>query len=288
MAVTHKQLRAFHHVARQGGFSRAAVELGLTQPAISEQVRRLEMSRDVLLFERRGKAVILTQAGEALYAMTKRYFAVEAEIDAYFTDRADALSGRLRLVADAAQHVADRITRFRARYPGLRIEIQSGNTATVLARLRSYDADIGVIGAAPAEPDLLTQDLGSSPIIAFGLRKSLPSQPERIPLAALAKHPWVMREQGSETRALVERAAAERGLSPDIAIEVEGREALRAMVLSGGGIGFISAAEYSPDPALRAIDIADLTIAMPEALVCLAVRRDVRAIRTFMSGALEA
>ena len=75
--MTHAQIRAFHHVAMLGGFSLAAEALGLTQPAISDQVRKLERDNDVLLFSRIRKKVVLTQDGEELFAKTRAYFELE-------------------------------------------------------------------------------------------------------------------------------------------------------------------------------------------------------------------
>ena len=75
--MRYSQLRAFHHVARLGGFSRAAEALLITQPAISEQVRKLETDHDVLLFHRDRRKVRLTRAGEELFRMTKQFFETE-------------------------------------------------------------------------------------------------------------------------------------------------------------------------------------------------------------------
>ena len=79
--MRHSQLRAFHYVAYLGGFSRAAEFLFLTQPAISEQVRKLEQDHDVLLFHRERKRVRLTNEGEQLFRYTKQYFEVEKKIE---------------------------------------------------------------------------------------------------------------------------------------------------------------------------------------------------------------
>ena len=78
--MRHAQLRAFHHVALTGGFSRAAEALGLSQPAVSEQVRRLEQDHDVLLFHRDRTNTRPTAAGEALLRLTRQYFETEQQI----------------------------------------------------------------------------------------------------------------------------------------------------------------------------------------------------------------
>ena len=105
--MRHSQLKAFHHVALLGGFSRAAEALHLTQPAISEQVRKLEQQHDVLLFSRDRKRVQLTQAGEHLFLLTKQYFEVEQQIQDYMSETSAAIDGTLRIIADSVHHVTD-------------------------------------------------------------------------------------------------------------------------------------------------------------------------------------
>ena len=95
--MRYSQLKAFHCVALYGGFSRAAEAIFQTQPALSEQVRRLEQDYDVLLFHRERKRVRLTEAGTNLFVLTKRYFEVEQHIEEYLSRNA---LGRRRHAAD--------------------------------------------------------------------------------------------------------------------------------------------------------------------------------------------
>jgi aminoethylphosphonate catabolism LysR family transcriptional regulator len=278
--MRHSQLRAFHSVAQQGGFSRAAEALHLTQPAVSEQVRRLEQAHDVLLFHREGRRVALTRAGEALFQLTKRYFEIETQIDAQLSRSAAVVEGELRILADSAVHVAGILSRFRARYPKVSVTLRSGNTEAILGALRNYDAEIGVVGSLPEGGDLVSLDLGASPIVAFALRGL--SGGAAMPIAELAAHPLIFREKGSKTRQQVVEAAAAQGVRLRAAIEAEGRDAVRALVLSGAGVGFVSRAEYSPDPRLELVEIADLAAAMRESIVHVAARGELRQIRAFM------
>ncbi len=284
--MNHTQIRAFHAVAELGSFSRAAEMLLLTQPAVSEQIRRLEQENDTLLFQRSRKGARLTPDGERLFHLTKRYFAIEDEIDDCLKEWNERLSGHLRLVADSAQHVTDLVCRFRARYPSVRITIRSGNTQTVLNELRAYNAEIGVVGSPPESREMVALDIGASPIMAFAHRDLLPETRSRLSLAELAKYPLVLREDGSRTRQHILDGARQSGVRIVPAFEVEGREAVRSIVLSGGGIGFVSQAEFGPDSRLVPIHITDLKARMPESIVHLSQRGDVRLIRTFMDFAV--
>lgn len=284
--MNHTQIRAFHAVAMLGSFSKAAEKLLLTQPAISEQVRRLEQENDMLLFQRSRKGAQLTPDGASLFHLTKRYFAIEDEIDDCLKEWNARLAGHLRLVADSAQHVTDLVCRFRARYPSVRITIRSGNTQTVFNELRAYNAEIGVVGSPPQAREMVALNIGASPIIAFAHRDFLSEARSGMTLAELAQYPLVLREDGSKTRQHILDGARQSGVRIAPAFEVEGREAVRSIVLSGGGIGFVSEAEFGPDDRLAPIQILDLKARMPESIVHLSQRGDVRLIRTFMDFAV--
>lgn len=280
--MRHAHLRAFHHVALAGGFSRAAEVLNISQPALSEQVRRLEEAHDVLLFDRTGRKVRLTEAGEGLFTLTKSYFEVEDGIAAYLGRRRAALTGRLRIIADSAVHVTGAVGRFRVAHPGVAIELRTGNTEEVLARLRAYEAEVGVVGSLGEAADLDRVELAGSRIVAIAAHGLIPGEPAAIRLSDLGHWPLVIREPGSRTRAGLEAAAREAGLTLRPAIEVEGREAMREVVASGAGLGFLSEAEFGHDARLRKIRIEGAGLAMPETLVTLRARRDVPVIRAFL------
>lgn len=282
--MRYVQLRAFHNVALHGGFSRAAEELRLTQPAISDQVRKLEEEYDVLLFNRLRKRVTLTPQGERLFEITRRLFDSEAQALELLSESRALRSGTLRIVADSAQHVLHILPRFRERHPGVRITVTSGNTETVLAALHAYDADIGVLGDLPETRDLEALPLGATAITAFAARGHPLAARERIRLAELPGLPLVLREEGSKTRRKLEAAAAAEGIVLTPAITAEGREAVREIVASGAGLGFVSLAEFGADTRLVAIPIADApALMMQEALVCLRERRGAKLVAAFFA-----
>lgn len=282
--MRYAQLRAFHHVALAGGFSRAAAVLGQTQPAISDQVRRLEVAHDVLLFHREARQVRLTGAGEGLFRLTNRFFEIESEIATFLDRNRAAVTGRLRIVADSAVHVTSAIGRFRVSHPDVALTLWTGNTEEVLARLRNYEAEIGIVGNLGPAHDMDRVELGRTPIVAIAAHGLLPGEPSSVPFVDLPRWPLVFREQGSRTRARIEAVAAETGVPLVPAIEVEGREAMREVVASGAGLGFLSEAEFGHDARLRKMVIDGVDLGMTETLVTLSARRDVPVIRAFLKA----
>ena len=279
--MRYSQLRAFHFVALKGGFSRAAAAMHITQPGVSEQVRKLEQDYDVLLFNRERKVIALTQAGEQLFLLTKQFFEIEQHIDEYLSEARTEMDGRIRIIADSARHVTQILAEFRKRYPKVHVLLQSGNSEDVVDRLRSYDAEIGVLGGLSPGADIETLDLGKTQILAFAGKGVVPIGTKRMRLEDLAHFPLVFREAGSKTRENIEREAQRQGVVLSPVIEAEGREAMREVVASGAGIGFVSQAELGDDQRLIPIELEGVDLNMSETIAFLGQRRDLRIIRAF-------
>lgn len=286
--MRYVQLRAFHYVAICGGFSRAAEELLLTQPAISDQVRKLEEEYDILLFNRHRKQVTMTPAGEKLLEITRRLFDNEEQARELLTESRATRAGTLRIVADSALHMLRILAQFREKYPGVEITISGGNTETVIASLFSYDADIGILGELPPSRDFETIALNSTPISAFVAVGHPIADRKTLSFQDLQGLPLVMREAGSRTRKKFEEAAEANGFAFTPTIIAEGREAVREIVASGVGVGFVSAAEFGEDPRLVRIPLEqEEQMIMDETLICLRERRGGKLVSAFLSIAQE-
>jgi LysR family transcriptional regulator, low CO2-responsive transcriptional regulator len=282
--MRYVQLRAFHNVATCGGFSRAAEQLSLTQPAISDQVRKLEEEYDILLFNRMHKQVTLTPAGEALFQITRRLFDCEAQALELLTESRALQSGHLRIIADSAHHLLHILGTFRARYPGVRISVQAGNTESVISGLYNYEADLGILGELPNLGNFESQLLSSSPITAFVAKTHPLASACELSFADLTSQALVLRERGSKTRLKLEESARSFGITLKPAIEAEGREAVREIVASGAGVGFVSLAEFGEDSRLVAIPLVPQNLMMmDEAMICLKERSASKLVQAFFA-----
>ena len=280
--MRYAQIKAFHHVALHGGFSRAAEALGLSQPALSEQVRQLELHYDLLLFRRQNRRVELTDRGRDLFKLTSRFFENESAIASFLDGASSRLRGSLRIMVDSTAHATAPLREFRAHHPDIRLHISHGNSQEVLEALRAYEAEIGIFGSQQDAGDLTMVEIGLSPIIAIAGPTTFSKPPDRITISALADFPLIFREQGSETQALVMHAARQAGVSLEAMIIAEGREAVRDLVAEGFGIGFVAESEIGNDTRLSRIRLEGVSPSMPETLAHLSARRDVPVIRSFM------
>ena len=281
------QLRAFHAVASEGGFTRGALRLGISQPAVTVQVRALEERYGVLLFRRLGQRVELTESGRDLWQRTRRVFAELDDMEELMASAGELRVGRLEIGADGPFSVMDLLAGFIRHYPGIRVAVRIGNAARVLADLREARTDLAVLNLIEPDAELHAQTLYRDRIVAV-LPADHPRAGRRIELTELAELPLVLREPGSATRALLLQALDRAGIAPRIALELGSREAVREAVLAGLGVGVVFERELVPDPRLRSVALEGADLSAAVSLACLPERRRLRVVQAFFALARKA
>jgi aminoethylphosphonate catabolism LysR family transcriptional regulator len=277
------QLRAFHAVASEGSFTRGALRLGVSQPAVSVHIKALEQRYGVELFHRQGQRIDLTPSGRELWQRTRRVFAELEDLEALMTSAGELRTGRLEIGADGPFSVMDLVAGFMARYPGVRVAVRIGNAARVLADLREIRTDLAVLNLIGSSSELYSEPLYRDRI-AIVVPATHPWAPRAaITLEELAKEPLILREPGSATRALLLQALERSGLSPRVALELGSREAVREAVLAGLGIGAVFERELVADVRLRQLAIEAAGLDATVSLACLPERRDLRAVQAFFA-----
>lgn len=279
--MRHAQLRAFHAVAVHGSFSKAADKLFRTQPAISDQVTKLEKDYEVQLFDRHKRTVKLTNTGRKLLDITRKMFEMENEARELLSESQALKRGHLNIAADAPTHVVQLIGNFQQQYPGISISLSIGNSDEVMRQLLEYQADICVIANAPTDSRFKSLKLRSDPLVAFVSTNHSWAKRRSITLADFENEQLVMREKGSSTRQIIEEEFNSNSITCNIAMEAESREAIREAVAAEVGVGIVSEPEFGFDPRLKAISIRDWTRSMTESLVCLKERASLRGISAF-------
>ncbi|MGY9012794.1 MAG: LysR substrate-binding domain-containing protein, partial [Rhodobacterales bacterium] len=134
--------------------------------------------------------------GETLFLLTKQFFEIEQQIEEYISEARAEMDGQIRIIADSARHVTQILIEFRKRYPKVHVLLQSGNSEDVVDKLRSYDAEIGIMGGLTPGGDIETLDLGATEIIAFAAQGVVPAEITRMRLVDLVQLPLVFREAG--------------------------------------------------------------------------------------------
>ena len=279
--MNHAQMRAFHAVATEGGFTKAARLLGVSQPAVTIQVKALEESYGANLLHRNGQKVALSDLGRGLLDITRRIFDLEEEAEELLTAAHELRGGHLRAGADGPYFVMGLLASFIAQYPGVRVTVAMGNSRSVLRDLIEYRTDVAVVARIDDDRRFHAAPLARQPVVVFVPRKHPWAKRRSIRLGDLEGQPMILREEGSSTRQILEEALSEAGVSPQVVMEIGSREALQEAVAAGLGIGVVSAAELGADDRLKAITISDGGLEAQEYVVCLKERRNVRTVQAF-------
>ena len=283
MSINHAQLRAFHAVAAAGGFTRAAEVLHVTQPTLSAQVRELEATFGIRLFERIGRGIEISELGRALFEVTARLASLESEAEQLLASARGLLRGQLRVMADAPHHIIPLLKPFAARYPAIRFSLTFGNTADTIAAIHDRSCDIAVLPDLPPDPRLHQVALKHDRLVLCLAKDHQWARRKSVPLAALDGQRVVLREPGSTTRALFETALAAAGIALGETIDIGSREAVREAVAAGLGIGVVLDSEFGHDTRLVRLPLAGPPIASTEFAACLRERLSVRSVEAFFA-----
>lgn len=258
--LTLRQFRVFEAVARHLSFSRAAEELHLSQPAVSMQVRGIEMILGLPLTEQLGKKIFLTEAGrEVLHAS----LAITARLDDLQANLAQLRgidSGRLNLAATSTVNAVatDILARFRGRHSGVSIHLDVSNRAAVLNLLATNRVDLAIMGQVPEDLGLEAIRFMDNPLVVI----APPDHPlvgkKRISVEVLAAESFLVREAGSGTRGAMERFFAARGLEIQSSMEMSSNEAIKQAVQAGLGLGILSLQTLEMELALKRLAVLNV------------------------------
>jgi DNA-binding transcriptional LysR family regulator len=237
-----RQLKAFATVARHRSFIRAAEELHLTPPAVSLQVSQLEREVGLPLFERRGKTVSLTMPGEYLLVYARRMLSTQKEAEDAMARLRGAQTGRITIgmVSTAKYFLPRLLARFREEHRGVELRMSIGNRERLIEQLRNAEVDLAVMGRPPKEIDARAEQFATQPhaIVASPLHRL--AAVREIPPAMLAGEEFIVREQGSGTRAAMEQFFRDHRIAPPQVMETTSNETIKQAVIANMGLAFLS------------------------------------------------
>ena len=247
------RLTVFREVAHQLSFRKASEALHLSQPAVSQQVRALEEETGVRLFDRatgdgHGSQISLTEAGRVLLGYAAASAATLDEARLALAALNQTVTGELRIAASTtvAQYLLPRILGpFLREYPHVKLSLISGNTEHVVEQTATQRVALGIIEGPALRRDLKTERLVEDHmvLIANPQHPWATRRPRRIEASELTASPLLLRERGSGSRRIVERALKIAGLplrSLNVIMELDSTEAILSGVEAGLGVGFVS------------------------------------------------
>lgn len=260
MNLTLRQLSIFEAVARHLSYTRASEELHLTQPAVSMQIKQLEQSVGLPLFEQLGKRIYLTEAGREMERYSRSITALLQEASQVFDELKGLKRGRLTIaVASTANYfVPQLLATFCQRHPEVTVSLTVTNRKQLLEALMENKADLVIMGQPPANLDLAAESFMENPLVVIASPNHALATAKAIPLRRLEQETFLVREQGSGTRLAMERWFRENGVTLLTPMEMSSSEAIKQGVEAGLGLGLLSLHTLEMELALGRLAILDV------------------------------
>jgi DNA-binding transcriptional LysR family regulator len=275
MGANYQHLRAFHAIATDGGVSRAARRVNVSQPTLSQQLKALEERHGVSLFESRRVPLTLTAAGRELFAMTTKLFAIASDIGDLLGATTGVDAGMLRLGADNPYYAAKIVSMLHQRHPQTHVQVRMGNGSEVMRWLGDAHVDAALASEPPADGAFSYEPLGCDQLMCGLPVGHALAMLDVVPLQAFSTETLLLREPTSKTRAFMERALADFSVEPSAVLELQSRETIREGIALGLGLGVFYDKECPPDARIvyRPIDTAERDYHLRSYLVCQSQRR---------------
>ncbi|MFD5017804.1 selenium metabolism-associated LysR family transcriptional regulator [Paenibacillus sp. NPDC058367] len=259
------QLHIFYTVLERGSFSAAAQTLHMTQPAVTMQVQALEDYFGTKLFNRSTKKIMLTEAGHTLMPYALRSIQLMRETDQAMSAFTHMLEGRLQLGASLTigEYVLPRLLGpFGKQYPNISIMMKVMNTSQIMEEILKHQLNFGLIEASVTHPDMVIEQVMGDELKLIVPHDHPLAEQQEVTLEEVLQHPFVLREQGSGTRRVMEEQLFSKGLDPGsmkIVMELGSTGAVKSAVEAGLGVTIISTSSVKHEVALGLLKIVNIS-----------------------------
>jgi len=267
LSIDFRHLETFCRVATLKSFSKAAEDLFLTQPTVSGHILALEKSLSLRLFDRTGREVRLTKAGETFYGFALKILTSRKELINALGEFSQGIRGELSLGASTipGEYLLPKgMADFKKEHPHFNISLKIADTKEIVQYVLEGMVEFGVTGAKLNHPSLHYEKYTEDEIIVVSSLDHFLSRKKRVEIEDLMKEPWIIREEGSGTQMAVEKELRKRGRSLKqfhVVIEMGSTSSLKEGVKAGLGLAFISkraAEEELNRKVLSKIDVEGL------------------------------
>lgn len=261
----HK-LKVFCTVAETKSFSKASDIIHLTQPAVSLQIQALEELYETKLFDRSSNTVVLTSAGEVLYRYAKEILALYASSTKDIGEMTGLVKGTISIGASTTigNHLMPPvITDFRRSHPKISIHLRVGNTKRIVELLNAGNIDIGLVEGDVTRHKLTTEKLIEDELVVIVPVSHPWAKKKEVSIADALKEPFILREEGSGTRQVIEKYLETHGINSHamkVSLMLGSTQAIKEAVEIGAGISIVSrwaARKESKCGSLKALSLKE-------------------------------
>jgi DNA-binding transcriptional LysR family regulator len=236
------QLRVFYHAAKNLNYTVAAGELFITQPAVTAQMKAFEEACNLKLFRKKGRNLILSDEGRALFGYAEKIFKYEKEIESAIADMHKLKRGVLSLgttKAYARYFMPLMLSTFHESYPDIKIQLYEGSSLDMTYSLLDFKNEVAVIAKTEVLPEVNFYPFSKEEMAVIVAPGHHLSRKKAVSFKELAEEPFIMKEKGSGTRKLVEQSFANVNCEPNILMETSNTEFIKQLVQRGDGISIV-------------------------------------------------
>ena len=239
-----RQLEAFVTIVDNGGFGAASRSLHLSQAAVSERIATLEHAIGMRLLDRNQRAIQTTSVGKRFYTLARQLLEHRQAINLELTELAGVVRGSLTIGASTipGEYVLPPLLpQFCAEYPRIELNMRIHDSAEVMDYVHNGDVEIGVVGARPAVKHFIVEQLWEDWLLLVVPADHELANHKRVGVNDIAEYPFIMREQGSGTRKLMESVMGKGEIElPAVTVTLGSTTAVKEAVIAGLGITLIS------------------------------------------------
>lgn len=244
-------LKIYVCAVEENSFTKAAEQLGISQPAVSKAVRELEAQLDTLLLERQGKYFKPNEAGQVLFDYGKSLFAMEREASEVLRAFKNLERGRLIVGASttvASYWLAPYLKKFSDKYPGIEVQVVGANTENLAQLLLDCKVDVALVEGEVLDERIETRLWRTEEMVAIA-----PSLENSARKREPEQQVWILREQGSGSRNVAEQLLQNMGIQAQRTLEMNSNEAIIQAVAAGCGVGIVPKITARDQLALRRV-----------------------------------
>ena len=258
--ATFRQVKVFETVARHLSFSRAAQELRMSQPGVSTHIKQLEAHAGLPLFEKLGRKIYLTSAGDEMLRYCRAIMRDLREADEALAALKGIRGGRLNIAVISAgdYFFPGLLAEFCRRHEGVTVRLSVNNRAEILRQLAENTTDLTVLLRPPGNPDIVAEAFAPQPHVIIAAPEHALVGKRNIALQALANEDFIVREKGSDTRLAMDELLAESRVKFKVTMEIQSTETIKQAVIAGMGISFLSAHTIGRELELGRLAVLDV------------------------------
>lgn len=240
--MENSQLKGFLAVVEEGGVSRAATKLHLTQPAVTKQIQALERELKTVLFDRTGRGLELTATGALLYDYSRRSLALLEECQQAIADTQAGAIGSLTIGAGTTTCIFELphwLQALRTQLPGIDVVVRTGDSREIVQLILAREADLGLVTTAVQHPELQVTELFEEEIVLVTSAAASPPITDADNSNLLLHYPLILFPGNSGFREYLDQALIRAGLEVQVKMETDSLEAIKSFVATGLGSSFL-------------------------------------------------